>query len=857
MGRTVLAVAWFRFRATFRRRRSGYLAIVLLVGLVGGLAMGAIAAARRTQSSFTTFLASTNPSDLTLAVFPNAGGGPGPGGGYSPSLTKAIRGLPDVKRVESWASVFGIPLGPKGVPLLGTSSNLTVVESVDGRSFDLDRAAVVQGRMADPRRFDEFVTTAAGAQLAGWRVGEVVPFGFYTADQTLSSNFATGGVTPTIPLPAKLVGLVQFSDAVVQDQIDRYPTFALFTPALSDRLATGSNTNFATYYGIQAVRGSRDLVALEREIQGVIPPNVVVQVHVTSLVADRTDRAIKPESIALGAFGVIAALAALAIAGQAVARQLRADQADLEVLRALGATPIEVMSDGLGGVLGSIIVGALTAGGVAVALSPLGPIGPVRPVYPTPGINADWAVLGAGVAVMVALLGVLSIVLAYRGAPGRILGRGTQAPVRRPTVANAAARAGLPVAVMAGVRFALEPGEVRNSVPVRSALLGTALAVAVVAATLTFGSGLSTLVSHPTLYGWNWTYALFSETGPDVPPQAAALLQHDPHVAAFSYAQGADPQIDGQSVPTLFEEANATVVPPILSGHAPQTNRQIVLGQATSRQLGVHVGSTVTLTFGSPESAPLYLPPTRVRVVGTATMPAIGFPSSEGDHTSMGTGALIPTGLIPPALRAGLQSPDPTLDGPEFVFVRMRGGVGQATAAADMRRIALAGNRAFAAAPNGDGTGNTVLVVSDLLPAEIVNYRSTGSTPVLLAGSLALGAVVALGLTLVASVRRRRRDLALLKTLGFTGRQVSASVAVQATVVGFVGLLAGLPLGIALGRWLWVLFAHQIGAVPAPTVPVVALVLVGVVALLLVNAVAILPGRAAARTPTALVLRAE
>ena len=175
----------------------------------------------------------------------------------------------------------------------------------------------------------------------------------------------------------------------------------------------------------------------------------------------------------------------------------------------------------------------------------------------------------------------------------------------------------------------------------------------------------------------------------------------------------------------------------------------------------------------------------------------------------------------------------------------------------DIRRIAQAGTTAFTNAPNGDGQGDTVLSSSSLLPAEIVNYRTMGSTPALVAAGVAAGAVVALGLTLAASVRRRRRDLALLKALGFTGRQVLASVATQATVVGIVGLIVGLPLGIALGRWLWVLFAHEIYAVPEPTVPVVGLVLVGVATLVLVNVVALLPGRAAAHTPTALVLRAE
>ena len=142
-------------------------------------------------------------------------------------------------------------------------------------------------------------------------------------------------------------------------------------------------------------------------------------------------------------------------------------------------------------------------------------------------------------------------------------------------------------------------------------------------------------------------------------------------------------------------------------------------------------------------------------------------------------------------------------------------------------------------------------------PAEIENYRSIGATPLVLAAGLAFAAIMALGLTLVASVRRRRRDLALLKSLGFTQRQLTASVIWQATVMAVIGVVVGIPLGIALGRWLWVLFAREIYAVPAPTVPALPLVLVGLGALLLANVVAALPGRYAARTPTALVLRAE
>jgi hypothetical protein len=41
----VLRVAWYRLRATFGRRWGGYLSLVLLIGLIGRVAVGAGAAA--------------------------------------------------------------------------------------------------------------------------------------------------------------------------------------------------------------------------------------------------------------------------------------------------------------------------------------------------------------------------------------------------------------------------------------------------------------------------------------------------------------------------------------------------------------------------------------------------------------------------------------------------------------------------------------------------------------------------------------------------------------------------------------------------------------------------------------------
>ncbi len=842
MGGRVMRVAWYRFTVTFGRRRGDYLAIVLLIGLTGGIAMGSIAAARRTQASFATFLASTSPSDLSLTV-------------SVPNLTRDLERLPGVQRVEAASlSVNAFPLGRTGAPAFSAflSGEAVPIGSINGEYFDQDRVTVTAGRMADPDRADEFVVTAEAQRLLGWHVGEVIPMGVYTNAQTSEAAFGTAKVKPHLRLDMKLVGTVVFNNEVVLDEVDRFPAYVLFTPALTRPFSTGT---VRALYGLKLRDGARGVPEVEREIIAALPKGITYSFHVTSVVEGQVDRTVKPDAIALAVFGVIAMLAALLIAVQMIARQLQARSTDLEVLRALGASTAMTMSDGLFGIMAAVCLGSLLAVGVAIALSPLSPIGPVRPVYPSPGIAADFPVLGFGLLALIGGIGAAAAVLARRQVPGRRRSEARTRASRGSSLARLTANSGAPVSAVAGVRFALEPGHGRTAVPVRSAMFGAVLAILIVVASLTFGSGLSTLVSHPALYGWSWNYALTSPNA-DVPPQALSLLAHDRAVAGWSGVQFANVQIDRQTVPVILAGTHAQVSPPILSGDPIRAANQIVLGAATLAQLHKRVGDTVIASYGTPADAPAYVPPTHLVIVGTTTLPAIGNPQSL--HPSMGTGAIIPAAVEPLALRKFLHSPYRALNGPKMVFVRLRAGVTPAQGLESLRRIADAGTKALFALPNAvGGGGESVEVLPVQYPAEIENYRSMSATPVLLATGLAAGAAAALGLTLTASVRRRRRDLALLKALGFTQRQLAACVAWQSTVAAAVGVIIGIPLGIAFGRWLWVLFARQIYVVPRATVPTVPLACIGLSALVLANLVAALPGRYAARTPTALVLRAE
>ena len=599
--------------------------------------------------------------------------------------------------------------------------------------------------------------------------------------------------------------------------------------------------------------------AVEREVNALIPTGVIATDHALAPVAAKADRSLKPISIALGVFGAIALLAALLIAAQLIARRCRVDRGDLGILRALGASPSETVLDNLIGFEVSILIGSLLAAVVAVALSPLAPLGPVRTVDPAGGISFDWTVLGLGVVALVVLLSAVAGLLAFSTAPHRTALRPRLRSTAGARVVAFTTRAGLSAPGVVGVRMALEPAEDRSAVPVRSALLGSVLAVALVVTTLTFGNSLQTLVSRPALYGWNWTYILqpVGAGNGNVPQVTLSLLQHDRYVAAYSGASYNDVELDGQSVPFLVENVAADVAPPILSGHGVDAPREVVLGAATMAALHKHLGQYVTLSYGSHADAPVWIPPTRLLIVGTATFPAIGFASTVSDHTSMGTGVLFSFQMLPRAFRNAINGgSDPALDGPNLALVRIRPDAPPAAALASLQRIADAADKVFAAA-EGDSGGNQLVVQGVQRPAEIVNYKTIGLTPTFLVSGLALGAVVALALTLLASVRQRRRDLALLKTVGFVRWQLAAAVAWQASVAAIVGIVVGIPLGIVAGRWLWDLFARQIYAVPYPTVSVASVLLVALGTLLLANVVAAVPARNAARTPTALMLRAE
>src|SRR5205823_4075309 len=163
---------------------------------------------------------------------------------------------------------------------------------VDGLFFDQDRLTVTAGRKARADRPNEIVMTAAAARLQGFHLGQVIPYGIYTMDQQALPGFGTASVPPHRRLDVTLVGLVQVSTAIVQDDIDRFPTFVFFTPAFGRQLVAdaGQGSQGAVTYGLRLDHGNSAITTVEEELGRLVPGDSTYGFHAIGPVEGKVDR---------------------------------------------------------------------------------------------------------------------------------------------------------------------------------------------------------------------------------------------------------------------------------------------------------------------------------------------------------------------------------------------------------------------------------------------------------------------------------------------------------------------------------------------------------------------------------------
>jgi predicted lysophospholipase L1 biosynthesis ABC-type transport system permease subunit len=205
----------------------------------------------------------------------------------------------------------------------------------------------------------------------------------------------------------------------------------------------------------------------------------------------------------------------------------------------------------------------------------------------------------------------------------------------------------------------------------------------------------------------------------------------------------------------------------------------------------------------------------RLTVVGVAALPVLD------DRSGVDIGAI----MSPRRLRS--VAPPDSLN--HDVLVRWQAGVDVDTA---NRRLAR--------------TADTE-VVGARRPAELVNLERVRALPWALAAFLAVVALLAVVHAAISTVRRRLRDLAVLRALGLVDRQLSALVRWQAATFAAIGLVLGIPIGLVAGRFVWHEVATSIGVDDTAATPLLPMLLIALVVVGVALIVAAVPARYARR----------
>jgi ABC-type lipoprotein release transport system permease subunit len=825
------------WRVTGRRSGRQIVLVALLGGLLGAVALGAVAGARGTATAYGRYLTAARISDALVNV---------PGKLPAEPVLRPIRLISALPGITAHATYLGLSDAPivDGKPdFAGNAPRL--LGSLDGEYFRQDKMTLLAGHLPPVSATGQIVLTRQVAAVFGVTVGGQVSFGFQRYDP---SRGRTSG--PIVKHTYRVAALVQIPP-VLTDSTDANEA-ALLPP--------GATRQVLPFYGyawvaVRLSQGTAGIPVLQQELASLAGRMVARERRLTrnplaglSFDIQRYDtlqaqvrQSIRPQVIALAIFGAIAGLAMLVLTGQGLAQLVSRSRADIATLRRLGATRAQAaLAAALPGLV-ALVAGAVLAVAGAVALSPLAPVGRVRFYDPLTGFQADGLVLGGGVALAGVILLAVLAALTLRSARQRP----AAAPAGRPSaVAAVAVRLGLPPTAVIGSCNALEPGTGDRAVPVRSAIAGAIAAVTAVVTAVVFGTSLAGLTSHPARFGWPWDIAVQSVGGYGsfVPGRMARLLAGQRDVAGWSELAFLQLPVDKkQVIPVMAIERHLRPVqPPVISGHPLTGPDQAEVGEVTLRQLGKHIGDTITVGTGRTART--------LTIAGTVALPSFGL--STGDHVSLGRGVMLPLSTFY-AIQGQRPRPGPQQD--EALTTPSAAAIDLVRGTTAAQRAALV-HRIVAGRPDLGPVGSTNLVPT-AVASSISNAQQMGSQPLALALSLAAAAAVSLALTVLTLVRRRRPELALLKALGMTRGQVLRVVAWQTTLTVLIAIAVGLPLGVAAGRWAWLEFASSIGAVPVAEVPLLTLA-GGLAALALAgNLLAAVPAAIAARTRSAVLLR--
>jgi hypothetical protein len=795
-------------RARFRQYWKSWLALSLLVAVAGGFVLTAAAAGHRTAAAFPEYRA-RHGYDVIV---------------YSGQSLQQLTRLPHVSSATPVPVTVSADVGCASCRKPIDTVNFLVNEVPPDQLPRM--TTLLSGRM--PRQSDpgEVLVSFTLARDNGVRIGSVLRPQLGTPAQLEGGKAKP---SPALRPALRVVGIVAAMSEFPSGAIPHYDLYATtaYAAAFSHRVAL-----LWTYY-VRLAHGDADLADFDGRLRS---PDVYGTYDLDEA-GDAVEASIRPQVVGWYVLTGLAALAALAVIGQAMARQTVAERADHHALSTLGVRPREFV---LLALLRALLTGAAGAAGavlIAVLASPLTPVGEARLAVPSPGrMSLDLAVVLPGALAVLAAVTAVSVWPAIRHA--RLLSSRPQWQPASVTVAagRAAAQARLPAPALIGIRHAFERG--RDGQPVGTALLGTVMAVAALCATAVFGVSLTHLISSPALYGapFQAYFASDGEPGSQAVVNGPLLesLRNDSAIEQMTLGAFVEVNVNGKHVRSVaMTPVRGAALLSTLDGRLPRGDRDIMLGVATMRATGARVGGTVRVTVADPAG-----------VQHEASFRVIGRASLNAGTGGLGNGAVMTTSAFVSA-----QCPA----GPKQSSCQrsVRQGLGTMVL---VRAVPGAAGSAALARHTGKYPKLTYLPAE---PNVLVNFGESVNFPLLFAVALSVfGAATLLHLLLV-SVARRRVEAGLLKALGFVRRQVAAAVCWQATTVALAGIAVGAPVGIAAGRVLWRVFATNFGVVPVAVVEPVLIAALAAGVLAAANLLAAVPALLAARSHPARLLRAE
>lgn len=791
-----------------RHRWKSWLALTLLIAVAVGLVLAGAQTARRTSTAFDRYETAHGYDAFT----------------YSASPASHLNVLASLGKTTTVLDTGGgAPTCTGCRPFNINGFSLQEVPPKNLGHF----VKLVAGRMPDQTDASE-VLASSNLVPFGIHIGSTVRIPLVAPSQRTAviddDNLTPHGPVVTLHVVGLAVAEFEFPGT-------QYPSYDIYPTAAFDRKYNPRTVTFWEYL-FNLRRGHAGVPQLESMA------HQRVGLDITDLDAegDKIAASIAPQAVGWWILTGLAALVGIVVLVQALLRQAALEAEDFPTLGALGADRRQLFSFTMARTLAVAVVGAVGGVVLALLLSVFAPFGEARLADPAPGFDFDPLLLLGGAAlavVLVVALGVWPAATSSRRTSFADEGPATRAS-RTVTLLSSS---GAPPSMLIGVRNALERGRGRRAIPVASAVLGVILAVAVLCGTAVFGDSLTQLTSNPSQYGQGFD-AWFSADPTGTLAQNQAMLravERHRGITAITGGVSAAVTIDGKEVNGVAGQAlRGQLLIPLTSGHYPASD-EVVLGPKTMREVGAHLGSTVRVSL--PTGTDGRTETKSFRVVGTAVLPP------DFDSQGLGSGAIF--ALSAAAGRACDQGSN--LSCLLSTIIAQSGALLVRVAPDAQGQAAL---RSLSETYNSQ-------VNYPLPPTEIVSFGESVNFPLIFGVIVVLFGTAALLHLLLTSLNRRRQEIGLLKSLGLFRRQVALSVAWQTTTVAVIGIVIGVPLGIAAGKVIWNAFADNLGVGTQPVVTVSAIALLALGTLIVANLLAVIPALVAARATPASLLRTE